>query len=130
MVGQKMISRLIAYGFISMAFAITNANALCVTGDCENGWGEYHFEQGGRYVGDWKNSIPDGNGKMYFHDGRTYEGPFSEGFPHGWGEYRYPDGNKMQVNSVKGSAEGTGECTMADGTFYHCCWKDGSEVTC
>ncbi len=40
-----------------------------------NGYGTFHYNEGGKYCGDWLNSQMHGNGTLYYADGRiAYQG--------------------------------------------------------
>ena len=34
----------------------------CVSGDCENGYGTYIWDNGDKYIGGWSNSLKSGQG--------------------------------------------------------------------
>jgi hypothetical protein len=64
-------------------------------GMLKDGWAEGKgtlIREGGRYAGDWKHSLQDGNGRFDAPDGSWYEGEWKEGQPHGSGKYQTPDG--------------------------------------
>jgi hypothetical protein len=59
--------------------------AQCVQGNCKNGQGTYHYNNGSRYVGEFTNGDPHGIGIRYWADGSRYEGEWRDGEPHGNG---------------------------------------------
>ena len=42
----------------------------------ENGYGEYYFNNGDVYKGNWLNDKKNSNGKFFFNNGDIYEGEF------------------------------------------------------
>ncbi len=71
-------------------------NSGCVSGDCEDGYGEYHFSgkwQGDIYIGDFKNGKFHGYGTYSRSQGDKYEGYWKYGDQHGQGRYTFADGD-------------------------------------
>lgn len=70
-------------------------------------------ELSGKYEGDCKKGLADGNGKAW---GETdyYEGVFKKGLPHGYGIYKWGNGNLYQGNFSKGYMDGEGELISID----------------
>ncbi len=67
-------------------------------GTLKDGWAEGKgtlMREGGRYSGDWKHSMQDGEGRYDAPDGSWYEGQWKEGQPHGSGRYRTSDGRTI-----------------------------------
>jgi len=60
-------------------------NGKCESGDCENGFGIFRFDNGVKYEGNWKNSKFHGEGIYSFLSGNYFEGQFVEGKRHGKG---------------------------------------------
>jgi len=50
----------------------------CVSGNCENGYGTYHFNSGNKYSGNFKNRKREGNGTAYFADGDKFVGTWHD----------------------------------------------------
>ena len=82
----------------------------CISGDCVNGYGTYVWDNGDKYVGEWKNNLFEGQGTFTF-------GP---------GEW---EGNKYVGEFKNGVQEGQGTFTYADGTTESGIWKNGELVT-
>ena len=70
----------------------------CKTGNCKDGLGTYIFEDGSKYVGNWKNSKPNGKG-TFFDSEKTYiyKGIFINGVEHGMGKYMFFDFDSVIV---------------------------------
>ena len=45
-----------------------------------HGHGDHVWEDGRRYIGEWKKGDVTGKGTMYYPDGRIYEGEFENNF--------------------------------------------------
>src|SRR5438046_3161087 len=60
-------------------------------GDCKNGWasGQGTAEGIHRYIGNFKDGLPDGQGTYYFSDSTYYIGNFQDGIKEGKGEFHY-----------------------------------------
>ena len=59
---------------------ITNiSSAECIRGNCKLGSGTYIFKDGSKFIGSFRNGIPDGKGRIILSNGDRYEGEFVEG---------------------------------------------------
>ena len=50
---------------------------------------------GGRYQGEWKEGLEEGNGKRLYPDGSMYEGQWSKGKRHGKGRCSVPSSKEV-----------------------------------
>ena len=91
----------------------------CLSGDCDNGYGTLVFDNGDKYIGnfkkgkfhgkgnftygkgsnkgdqyigEFKNDIESGKGTYTWANGDKYSGTFENGMPHGKGTYDYGEG--------------------------------------
>ena len=64
----------------------------CVSGNCWNGYGSYHFADGAKYFGEWKNGKFNGKGTYIYSSGDKYIGDWKDDYKDGQGTYYYSDG--------------------------------------
>ena len=51
-----------------------------------HGYGTFHYEEGGRYSGEWKYNKMEGRGALYYSSGDiAYEGEWKNDQLHGYG---------------------------------------------
>ncbi|MFH1050734.1 MAG: hypothetical protein V1779_07370 [bacterium] len=93
-------------------------NGKCESGNCENGYGVYKFDNGSIYEGNWKNNKFNGEGKYIFLSGNYYEGQFVDGIKHGKGKYSLVEGITFEGIFVHDSINGEGTITYKDGTKF------------
>ena len=67
----------------------------CISGDCENGYGTYIWDNGDKYIGEWSNSLKSGQGKYFWVDGSKYEGGFLDNQIWGKGSFSLENGNML-----------------------------------
>ncbi|MFN8254810.1 MAG: caspase family protein [Bacteroidales bacterium] len=63
-----------------------NNNYGCISGNCENGYGVFRWQDGEKYVGNFKNKLRHGYGSNYWADGRIYEGTWVNDKMNGYGK--------------------------------------------
>ena len=54
------------------------------------------YPDGGKYEGEFKDGLLNGQGTLTFPDGLKYEGEFKDGEEHGQGTVTLPDGTKYE----------------------------------
>jgi hypothetical protein len=64
----------------------------CVSGNCWNGYGSYHFADGAVYMGEWKNGKFCGQGTYNYSNGDKYIGEWKDDYKEGQGTYYYYEG--------------------------------------
>ena len=81
-----------------------------------NGKGTMTFNDGNKYVGEFKDNQYNGFGKFYKNDVLVYEGNYINNNKEGKGIYYYSGGNKFEGDFKNDLENGTGIYTWADGT--------------
>ncbi len=80
----------------------------CVQGDCNNGFGTFIYSNGDKYIGEWSNSLKNGEGEYIWNDKRKYKGTFiSDEFDNG--VYYLSNGNYFSGRWYGGMPL-TGDC--------------------
>lgn len=135
---------------ILFLFLLLSWNAYseeCIEGNCDNGNGTYIYSNGSKYVGEFKNSMPNGKGRLISEVGTIfanwvdntptgtviftakrgdeYVGEMKNGLQHGFGTYKYPNGDKYTGDWKMGEMDGKGEYFFSDGGKYIGDWKNG-----
>ena len=64
----------------------------CNKQDCIDGQGEYTYQDGSKYIGEFKNGQPHGKGTCLYANGDRYEGGWSDHAPHGEGNMYFRSG--------------------------------------
>jgi hypothetical protein len=92
--------------FLSLAMLVANCVTMptqtykeCIDGDCLNGKGVKQF-MNGLYVGEFKDSLPDGKGVITYWQGHKFIGQFNRGRILGQGKFVHLDG-KVEVGNWK-----------------------------
>ena len=92
-----------------------------------NCFGEYIFLGGSKYIGEWKNELPDGKGTMYYEyggGGSKYIGQFKDGSPHGQGTSIWNNGNTYTGEWKNKKMDGQGTFVFSSGDRYEGEFKD------
>ena len=76
------------------------------------------FKDGSKYVGEWKDSKPNGQGTHTGSNGDKDVGEWKDGKFHGQGTMTHPDGNKYVGEYKDNKRHGQGAYTWADGSKY------------
>lgn len=100
----------------------------CTSGNCANGYGTYIYENGSKYVGEWKNNSYS-QGTMYLSNGDKYIGDFRDNKRNGTGTYTFAIDNKKYVGEwVNDLYEGQGTMYYSDNTKKSGLWKAGEFI--
>ncbi|MCH2021325.1 MAG: caspase family protein [Saprospiraceae bacterium] len=110
------------FAFIGSSFS---QQIGCTIGDCENGKGRFVFDNGDKYIGEFKNSLPHGRGAYYNKEGSTYKGPFIEGRRQGYGTFTWTNGDKYIGEYYNNMRHGEGIYLFANGIQQKGIWRDG-----
>ncbi len=95
-----------------------------------NNWGWFvsgDTDKDGKYLGEIKNGIPNGQGTYTKPDGSNYVGEFKDGKEHGQGTVTSPDGLKYVGGYKDGKKNGQGTGTWFDGSEYVGEYNNGYE---
>ncbi|MBU6340985.1 MAG: caspase family protein [Bacteroidetes bacterium] len=129
-----------------VAFSNSNANAQCISGNCQNGSGTYRYSANSKYTGQFVNGLREGKGKFTYPNGNVYEGQFSrnkmmgEGTmyhangdryvgswyndqAHGKGIYYFKTRERYEGDFKYGEFEGFGVMYYTDGAYFTGNWK-------
>ncbi len=60
----------------------------------------------GKYVGEIRNGVPNGQGTLTSPDGGKFEGEFKDGLLNGQGTVIFPDGEKFEGEFYEGQTHG------------------------
>lgn len=122
---QKIIAILLL-SLTSTAYALPNCPSD-QSARWHNCFGAVTFNDGEKYVGEWKDNKRQGQGTNTYANGEKYVGGWKDGKQHGQGTYIYPDGTKeigyfMNDEFVPDICEGMGLSKGTSG-FEQCVLK-------
>ena len=80
----------------------------------------------GKYIGEFKNNLREGNGTMLWFDGARYEGSWKKDKTEGKGIIYYNDGARYEGDFKNNKVEGRGIMYLSDGSRYEGEFKDGN----
>lgn len=72
-----------------MLLIFNTANSQCVSGDCDNGFGTWKWDNGTIYQGEFQNKARGGYGYYLFENGDIYVGEWQNNKRHGYGVYYF-----------------------------------------
>jgi len=90
----------------------------------KHGQGTYSWPSGSSYVGNWKDNKKHGQGTYTYQSGASYVGEYKNGKKHGRGTYTYPDGSIYVGQLENDNFSGQGTLIEADGHKYVGEFKD------
>ena len=89
----------------------------------------YIWENGTRYIGEWKDGKQHGQGTYTYGkgegEGDKYVGEFKSGYRNGQGSYTWFSDEKYKGEFKDGYRDGQGTYTWSSGKKYIGKWKDG-----
>jgi len=88
------------------------------------GDGEFAQKDGSKYKGAWKDDVQHGEGVEDFADGTKYTGQFQNGQKAGKGKLAWKDGGSYEGQFKGNSPDGQGSSSWADGRKYTGEWKN------
>ena len=89
------------------------------------GIGIYYYSNGDRYEGEYKNDENEGIGIYYFFNGDRYEGEWKNNLREGYGILYLTDGDRYEGEWKNNLKEGYGILYMSNGIRYEGEWKNG-----
>ena len=90
-----------------------------------NCFGSYAYDNGNKYVGEWKDNQKTGQGTYTWKSGDIYVGEFKDDKSNGQGVLTYGSGDKYIGEFKNDSFYGQGTYTFKDGRVEEGNWKDG-----
>jgi hypothetical protein len=105
----------------------------CIEGDCRNGIGTYLWENGSKYIGQFKNRLMNGQGTFYFGEksispDSKYIGEFKNDFIDGYGIWTWSNGDKYIGECKQNKMHGKGTYYYSDGTAKKGSWFNDKYV--
>ena len=86
------------------------------------------YENGRKYIGQFKNGKREGYGIMYFPDGGRYEGKWENDLAHGKGIEYYQNGDRYEGNYFKDEEDGEGIYYYKNGDRIMGNYKNGNKI--
>jgi len=103
----------------------------CITGDCKNGYGTFYFDDGGKYLGTWKDAQFNGKGTYTYINGDEYTGMWKAGKKSGAGTMKYGTGSWYEGNWENNQFNGKGTFfDIKDKTTSTGTWQANECVDC
>ncbi|WCL80423.1 caspase family protein [Saprospira sp. CCB-QB6] len=100
----------------------------CTVGDCENGKGRFIFDNGDKYIGEFKESQMHGRGNYSFKNGNVYKGQFRANKRHGYGHFFHINGEQYIGEYVNNWREGEGTYKWPNGESFSGIFKSNQIV--
>ena len=124
---KKLLRFLAVVLMVGSTYAQSNSPAC--QGSAPNRWsncfGTHTFPPGIKYVGEFKDGLPNGQGTLTFANGDKYVGEWKDGKRNGQGTSTFATGNKYVGEYRDDKYNGLGTYTFANGDKYVGEWKDG-----
>ena len=90
----------------------------------DNCFGTWEWDDGAKYVGEWKNDLQHGKGTYIVEDGTKYVGEYKDNKKDGFFVVTYPNGDKFVGVFRDDKKSGQGTYNFANGDKYVGEWKD------
>ena len=82
----------------------------------KEGYGEYYYQNGDYYKGEFRDDKKNGPGEYFFNlEKATYVGNFERNYQSGKGQFKYGNGDKYEGMFKKGLKEGQGKFVWKNG---------------
>ncbi|MBT8273636.1 MAG: hypothetical protein KJO77_07515 [Bacteroidia bacterium] len=105
----------------------TTKTTGCVSGDCDNGWGKWVYNNG-YYSGFWFNKKRSGYGMYDWTEAGKYIGWWKNDKRDGYGVYFYNEKDEMSGEFKNGELDGLGK-NFKDGKWKQGVYSNGNLVT-
>ena len=106
-------------------YSQTKTLPACPTsGYFHNCFGNFVYDGGGKYAGEWQNDERNGHGTYTYPNGNKYVGKFKNGKKNGYGIFTWSGGDKYQGEWENDERNGQGAYAWADGDKYQGEWKN------
>jgi len=110
-----------------LAISLPNIiHAQCIKGNCIDGRGKYKFKDASIYEGQFKNGSIHGKGTLVFNEGK-YVGNFKRNMREGEGKITYHSGDAYIGQFKYNLFHGKGKFTHSNGDVYKGHWSDGKK---
>ncbi|MDC3140435.1 hypothetical protein OBA40_03660, partial [Alphaproteobacteria bacterium] len=70
--------------------------------------GTFNYDNGNKYIGEYKNGKINGQGKFFYKSGAIYDGNNKDGLAHGFGSLTFKNGDKYEGYFLKDKYHGAG----------------------
>ncbi|MDB4236416.1 trypsin-like peptidase domain-containing protein [Planktomarina temperata] len=92
--------------------------------------GTYTYDDGSKYVGEWKDDKQHGQGTFTWPGGDTYIGEYKDGKKNGYGTSTFASGNRHVGEYKDGVRNGQGFFVWKDGRADLCFYTDDEDSNC
>lgn len=117
---RLLVSVLAAFSTLTLL----HAQANCLQGDCQSGYGVCLYPNVGKYAGDFRNGKMHGKGILYYTDGAKYIGHWSDHYREGEGRMIFVSGDEYLGQFVRNKMQGYGVMEFISGNRYEGNWLD------
>ncbi len=114
--------------FVLLFVSPSWVEAVCISGDCQNGYGIFSWANGDEHEGYFKGGQANGQGTRKYWDGDKYVGEYKDGKKHGYGTYYWFNGDRFAGEYKDGKRNGHGTKTYADGSIWIGEWSNDKRV--
>ena len=120
--------------FLTSALNISYAESKCPGQYNHKTWtngcyGEYKYDEGNTYKGQFENGEPHGNGSSLMPNGDGYNGSWSKGLPNGNGSYISDNGKTKYIGMfLNGKPHGKGTMINQQGSVYEGNFANGNPI--
>jgi len=125
LISYNMKNILLFCGTFLCVFHLSAQDLGCTSGNCTNGKGRYVYDNGDRYIGEFKDAAREGRGVYHYANGNIYRGQFRNDMLHGYGTYEWASGDTYIGEYVDGLKHGEGTYIYANGQKQEGTWEDG-----